>query len=425
MSNALAIAAVTTTLKNLLTRIFMDANLKLDDELDNTKVTAMSPDKARTDVVNQLNLFLYQAIPSAAWRNMDMPRQVRPGETALPPLGLNLYYLLTAYGADNNDVLAHRLLGQSMSFLHDHPVLGALEIRELTQDELPNSDLHTQIERVRITLQTLNSEELFKMWTGFQSNYRISIAYEVSVVLIESLRPTRTALPVLRRGENDTGPVAQGNLLPPYPTLTNLSQFLPDNKADKSIRLNLTGFNLGGTNVKARFSNPRLAAPLEVNPTSRTSEQVNLMLPNDLAGWIAGTYTISLIVSRPDPHDPAKQLERQTNELTFALSPQITAVNPNPAAITIDAIGPKVNLTLTCLPLIQPDQRVSLLIGDQEVRPAAPFVPPTDTLNFEVRNPPRGKTPLRLRVDGLDSVVVDPLATPPAFADSQQVTINE
>ena len=45
-------------------------------------------DKARNgnNTANQLNLFLYQTMVNAAWRNMDMPRQVKPGETGQPPL---------------------------------------------------------------------------------------------------------------------------------------------------------------------------------------------------------------------------------------------------------------------------------------------------------------------------------------------------
>jgi hypothetical protein len=46
--------------------------------------------------------------------------------------------------------------------------------------------LHEQVERVRITLQPLTLEEVAKLWNVFQTPYRISVAYEVSVVLIES-----------------------------------------------------------------------------------------------------------------------------------------------------------------------------------------------------------------------------------------------
>src|SRR5436305_11055968 len=146
MSNALAIAAVTTTLRNLL---FTQVKL-LDDTLQDLDVTTQPPDLARnTNTTSQLNLFLYQTVINGAWHNQDMPRQVRPGETAAPPLPLNLHYLITAYGrgANDADTVSHRVLGGAMSVLHDHPVLGRDEIA----NALLKNDLGEQFERLRIT----------------------------------------------------------------------------------------------------------------------------------------------------------------------------------------------------------------------------------------------------------------------------------
>ena len=99
MSNALAIAAVTATLRNLLTQ-----GVTADSDLADAIVTMQPLDRARTNgsTANQLNIFLYHVLPSAAWRNMDFPERVRPGESGHPPLGLNLYYLITAFGRDND-----------------------------------------------------------------------------------------------------------------------------------------------------------------------------------------------------------------------------------------------------------------------------------------------------------------------------------
>src|SRR2546422_6265824 len=124
MSNALAIAAVTATLRNLL------QNISNITGLDDTRVTTQPPDEARISTnPNQLNLFLYQVLPNAAWRNMDIPQQVRSGETAMPPLALNLYYMLTAYGIGNNDVLGHSLLGHAMSILRSEEHTSELQSR--------------------------------------------------------------------------------------------------------------------------------------------------------------------------------------------------------------------------------------------------------------------------------------------------------
>ena len=212
MSNSLAISAVTATLRRLIIRGVSD--------LPNQNVTTKPLDKARPNgtAADQLNIFLYQTILNAAWRNMDMPRQVRPGETGQPPLALNLHYLITAYGENDDETKSHGWLGRAMGVLHDHPVLAGQEI----QDALAGSELESQIERVRITPQPLTLEEMSKLWTAFQTQYRISVAYAVEVVLIESTRRSRTPLPVLTRGEDDRGVSAQADLIPPFPTILDV-----------------------------------------------------------------------------------------------------------------------------------------------------------------------------------------------------------
>src|SRR6185312_5844642 len=220
LSNSFAIAAVTATLRNLLDQV--KAPLPIDppgdSELADAHCTARPPDKARSsEDQNQLNLFLYQTVPNAAMRNLDMPGQTQPGETGMPPLAINLYYLLTAYGKNFDDVLSHRLLGRAMSILHDRALLMPGDI----QIALTNNDAWRQIERIRITPHAMSTEEISKLWAVFQTPYRVSSAYEVSVVLIDSSLPTRTPLPVLTRG-----PVVYPDPTPPYPTLIELD-FVP------------------------------------------------------------------------------------------------------------------------------------------------------------------------------------------------------
>src|SRR5262249_53185574 len=124
MSNALAIGAVTGALSNLL------QNVNQGTGLSGVSITTQAPDRARNGKSgNQLNLFLYQVLPNAAWRNMDIPQRVRSGETAMPPLALNLYYMLTAFGDGDDDLFGHLLLGHAMRIFYDHALLGPPEIQ--------------------------------------------------------------------------------------------------------------------------------------------------------------------------------------------------------------------------------------------------------------------------------------------------------
>src|SRR5262245_58786286 len=126
MSNARAIAVVTTTLRDMLLRVRnpLPTDPPKDPDLVGADVTVKPPDKARgSETAPQLNIFLYQVRPNAALRNADMPGMVRSGEGARPPLALDLFYMLTAYGQGDEDLLAHRLPGWTMSMLHDQAVL--------------------------------------------------------------------------------------------------------------------------------------------------------------------------------------------------------------------------------------------------------------------------------------------------------------
>ena len=430
MSNSLAIAAVTATLRQLLDK-------GINSVINGVSVTTQPPDVADSKK-NLVNIFLYQTMINPAWRNMDMPRQTKPNETGLPPLPLNLYYLITAYSNsdDSPEPFSHRILGQAMSVLHDNPVLSSDEIKAaLPPDDLKLYDLYDQIEHVRITPQPMTLDEMSKLWTIFQTKYRISTAYQVSVVLIESSRASRTPLPVLRRGQEDRGPEAQGNMLSPLPTLTGIKLATKTQPgAQLGEKLTLSGYQLDGDSLLVRFENPRLTNPNDIGPLAAitTSDQtdVEVTLPNDAnaqTDWVAGFYSVSIeVTNNADAANP----KRTTNALSFSLAPRILTINPT---ATLAANG-DFELTLTCSPQVRQGQRATLLFGGNEIKAEPPPDPPpaqTDTLKFQIAPVTAasiGEYYLRLRVDGVDSLLVkyQDIApnTPPVFDDNQKVTIS-
>jgi hypothetical protein len=404
MSNARAIAAVTATLEAIL------GSVTTDPDLNDTQLTALPPDKARGAITaNQLNLFLYQILPNAAWRNMDVPGLVKPGETGIPPLAIDLHYLITVFGRenDNSQPFDHHLMGSAMSLLYDHALLGPEEIKLA----FPGSDLERQVERVRITLQPLTIEEISKLWTGFATQYRLSVGYEVSVALIDSTQPVRTPLPVLTRGAQDKGPSAQGSLIPPFPALSAVTAPLQQPSAKLGDILTLTGSMLDGSNIGVVFNHPLWSAPVEVAPQpGSTSTQITVQIPNSPAVWPAGLYSIAVRVQRP-----GETYRRTTNQLSFSLAPAITVV---PLAAPAGAVA----FTITCSPEIFVGQQVSFLLSDQDV--VAPDISgQTGTLMFNV-NLTTGVYFARLRVDGVDSLLVNFSVKPPVYDPAAKVTIT-
>lgn len=416
MSSAQAVSAVTAAMRNLL-------DLGTRDNPAGTVVTTRPPDKARLIITsNQLNVFLYHASLNAAWRNQDMPSRVRPGETSIPPLPLTLHYLLTAYGEDDDDMQGHHVLGRAMSILHDHPILSHDELRAALG---PMVDLFPpvvdQLEGIRITFQPMSLEEMSKLWTTLQTQYRISASYQVSVVLIESLRGTKTPLPVLQQGDDGLGPTATPDLTPPFPTLTEILTPDPRFGAELGDTIVLRGHHLDGTSLEVRFRHPSVDVVNVLPPLANpTAGEVRALIPNDAAAasdWPPGFYTVSVAVT-----DSGGE-EHVTNEAPLALVPRILTIGPNP--VTRDGAG-IIALTLTFVPELRPHQRAALLLGDREIAAQAPADPtsPTATLDFVTGGVAPGDHFARLRLAGVDSILVDRNAVPPAFDANQRITVQ-
>jgi len=442
MSNSRAIAAVTATIRSLIERGFDPAkDPNSDPLLQGTAVTMQPPDEARgaNPPERQLNLYLYQVMPNAGYRNADVPRQLRPGETGQPPLALNLYYLLTAYAIDDQQPVSHRILGRAMAVLNDHPLLGRREI----EAALPNTGLSEQFERVRLSLQPLALEDIFKLWSGFQTHYRLSAAYEATVVLIDSTRASSAPMPVLQRGEDDQGNLSSAGVSLPIIKAIRLPH--AQSSAAPGDELLVIGQNLEGLeSVRFTLVNPRTngVPPILLLPPAVqiTEEGISVTLPDDAAAgelWRAGFYTVAVVVSRNGQ-------PWSSNELPLSLAPRIESIAPG-NVVARDPQG-DVTVTITCTPRIRLarvddltmrfDQQVLLLVGTaRQIAPQPPPPPPpvpnpapvsTDQLIFTFQMEPAevGQYLLRLRVDGVDSVPLDPLADTPQFDEAQKLEVT-
>jgi hypothetical protein len=420
MSNELSIAAVTMTVRNLLEPV---------KELSDSSVNGTFPSEARpsaevliTNVSldeafdtnkdkNQVNIFLYHIENNAAWRNMDVPGKVKNGETSKPPLGITLYYIITAYGQDKNEIIGHLLLGKVMSILHDHPVFSKQEI----ETAFPESHLHEQTERVRITSQPISLDEVAKLWSGFQTQYKLSVAYQVSVILIESKRPSKTPLPVLARGAGDTGVSLHPYIIPPYPTLQSIVFPRMQTGVQPGDELVIKGHHLKGDTVSIFFRHP--VTGIEISrPVPGASEDgtVKFTIPNAEPGnWPPGLYTTRVII-----HQAGKP-DKKSNDISFMLLPVINTK----ALLPLSPPEPRGFLaTISFAPEVKPQQKVALLFGDREFI-AKDHPVSTNTLTFEMRNVLPGDYFIRLRVDGADSVLIIDTVTPPVFDPALKITV--
>jgi hypothetical protein len=441
VSNALAIAGVTAVLKDLLDSGFIEQSI-FDNLGHGVNVSAQAPGaiQAANDTTPRLNLFMYQVTPNAAWRNVGLPSRDSSGQRiSNPPLALDLHYLLTAYG--KADLEAELLLGYAMQLLHETPVLAREAIRRALKPldplhppvdgsllpsiyrALQASDLVDQLEQIKITPATMNTEELSKLWGALQAQYRPTAAYQVTVVLIESIRAVRSPLPVLSRGPVDTvtqrerGVVVQAGLVPPFPEIEAIE--LPQARISALLNdtIKLVGRNLDGSGHKLLLSSQRLGINAEVvAEPGPTASAVQFSLSKASVNLAAGTYMATLQFQHS-----GETGQRLTNQLTLSIAPQIVSIDPS-------ATGPlpqfhldtNRNLTLkpTCQPALQPNQRVSLIVGSMETL-AEPFNSATSQPAFTIHALPIGMHWVRLRVDGVDSFLIDRSASPPTFIGPQ------
>jgi hypothetical protein len=444
MSSPLAIGAVSAVLRNLL-----DNGIVEQVALGTTvTVTATAPDQIKLDVPNdppQLNLFLYQVTPNAALRNHELPSRSSRGERLTnPPLALDLHYLVTAYG--KTDFQAEILLGYAMHLLHERAMLDrpairrALDPSPLDVSMLPPvfqalaaSDLADQIEAVRITPAVMTIEEMSKLWAAFQSHYRPSAAYQVSVVLIDAQRPARNPLPVLSRGLvdpvtlRDRGVVVNPDLLPPVPTLLRAAPAAHQDAARLGEPVTVSGVRLAGAGATALLTHRLVTTPIElpVAPNAAGTE-FTLTLPNDAAAQAAfapGLWQLSLRVTPTGELHP-----RETNgiALPIAAAPVIAADVPLalPAANVVrGGAPPQVSVSLHARPQVRIGQRASLAL-DGSTAEAAPRAAASDPLVFVFPNSvPAGNRWLRLRVDGVDSPLVLKSGPSPVFDATQRVAV--
>jgi hypothetical protein len=427
MSNALAIATVTTALAQIV-------RTAVQSVVPGSDVLTERPDSAPLGQP-RARLFLYQVSPNGTLRNNDLPTRAANGNVVKrPTTALDLHYLLAFYG-NENDLEPQRMLGAAVRDLHAKPVLMRQMIEDAIASEafLADSNLADAVEQVKFTPLGFSLEELSKLWSVFfQAPYALSIAYQGTVVLIESEDNAQATLPVLRRGAEDQG---VNTVLGPFPSLDHIHVGAPEDaglrprppsfpSAQLGTMLTIAGRNLGGETVTVRFDHVRLpvAKTIVIPFSDRSGTELKVTLVDNVAaqtGWAAGHYTLVVLIENGGG-------ERSTNQLSLSFAPKITGIAP-PNPVARDLSG-NVTLTVTCSPQVRPIQRAILLIADREAAAQAHPVD-TDTLQCIVENAPVVTDALaRLRIDGVDSLPFVRQAIPPPprllFDANQKVTIS-
>lgn len=436
MSTALAIAGVTQLIRDLLNDGLVDRDVSAGIS-SNVTVHARAPDLLGSIAEDSsiLNVFLYKVDTQPNWANEILPTRDASGNRVKnTPLAIDLYYLVSAISGE--DLHADILLGHAMQILHENPGFDRAQIRAGLEPSpaiagglppvlqaLAQTGLADQVEQLTIAPVFLGLEDMSKLWTSFQTNYRPSMAYRVSSAIIAVEDPVAQPLPVLRIGPDNRGPEVVAGLDAGPPWLRGI--VLPESQpsARPGDVIVLTGIGLDGSDLTVRFDSPALANPVEVAPDAGgNSEARSVTIPDIPASWAAGQMAVSFLAA-PGPGEPLYQ----SNSVAFQLAPV-------PALPPVSVNRPdadSVEVTLDLRPDIWPGQRVELILGSALATASARTAAQSQAV-FTFGDLDAGNYPLRLRVDGVESWLIqrevapqapDFAPEPPIFDPAQTVVV--
>jgi hypothetical protein len=412
MSNFLAIAAVSATLRRIL-------NDAVSADVPGSTVTTARPDGGAGGApVTGVNLFLYQVLANAAGRNADLPTRRDDGTVVQRPReALDLHYLLSFTGREN-ELEPQRLLGSVARTLHAQPVLSRQSIQSTKAAVafLAASDLDGDIELVRFTPLSLSLEELSKLWSVFfQVPYALSVAYQASVVFIEGKETPQSALPVRLRN------VYAIPFRRPY-----IEQLVAASGEDQPLvagsTVNIIGKQLQGDVTLA------VIAGIEVTPAQVSDTKISLVLPASLRAGVQGAQIKQqLMISTP----PSAHRGFESNVAAFVLAPTITILNATATKVRIKfnpKVGKKQRVVLLLNEFNPPTNRAARAYRfDAPNRDTAAEPDETDKLDFAISGVVSGKYIVRVQVDGAESSLdVDTNPLSPTFnqyTGTPQVTI--
>ena len=413
MSSAYAVAGVTAVLQGLIEQGLVDHGVSTAIGVD-ASVSAVTPDQISNDV--GLNIFFYKATPNLGWRNECLPsRNERSERLTNQPLALDLHYLVSAHS--DSDLFSEILLGSAMHTLHERPFFDRSDVRSLLSppplpevDEVLNaldaSGLTDQVEQIRVTPEYLSNEDMSKLWAAVQSNYRPSAAYSATVVLIQADDPARSPLPVLTRTVT-----AQPHLIPPTPTILAIEYADQQVAGRLGETVAIVGHHLNGPNVRAQLllQSEELVADFPLSGTP-SNTRVEFALPGDATTWRAGLYQLSLTM------DDSNGIPIESNRVPLTIAPAFSNFN------AVRNADDSVSVSITVNPEMHNNQSVSLIVGQTE-QVVETFSGPTSNAIFEFPSLSAGNHWTRVRVDGIDSILINRDVDPPQFHVTEQVAI--
>ncbi|HTQ89278.1 MAG TPA: DUF4255 domain-containing protein [Streptosporangiaceae bacterium] len=400
MSNSLAIAAVTSTVRYVLDRALQAPHA---GQVGGAAVTTLHPSALGTDdLVTSagINVFCFLATPNHAWNLNDLPTRRSDGSLAARPVAaVDLHYLVTCYG-DDATLEPQRLLGRvvvalkTTAMLTRDVVAAALDLYADDPDTafLAESDLAAEVELVKLSPTPLSLEEMSKLWGVLDSPYLLSQTYLATVVLVTAEAQPSLALPVLRRVIG----------VSPYtpPRIEEVQPQPAGSAAATGASLLVTGSGLLPSGDGAALV---AVGPAELVPEPDARADAVRVVLNDMVP--AGLHAVSIRhrAAAGPAGSPPSRIMATSNAVPLLLRPEVSAVSTGASTVT-----------LTLAPPLQAGQRVGVQLSRLDdagsdapgvvslVLP--PVTAPSASVPFPRGDVPPGTWLVRVQVDGVDNL---------------------
>jgi hypothetical protein len=188
-----AIRAFSLTLRELVTNhLKNDINLSafFDPSGGGTMLVSLLGPEELSSKDEGVSLWLYRIERDEQTLNLP-PRRSARDRLVHEPLPLKLHYMVVPVvdvsQRQDGPELEQNIMGAVMQVLHDHTIVRGSDLQ---------GDLAGSSEEMHIRLESLDLDQMSRMWEALGHSFQLCISYEVSVVPIDSAHQPKTAPPV-------------------------------------------------------------------------------------------------------------------------------------------------------------------------------------------------------------------------------------
>lgn len=371
-------------------------------------VSPLPPDTLKGD--HAIGVYLYHAVEDPYRKNLPPPGPDLP-PVALTPMGLHLYYQVSAHSDAPTDIGTENeqtLMGFAIKALHDHPVVDTNT--QIGGSTIFPADLEGSDNRFVIDLLPIQADQALQYWSAGSKAPRFAAYYKVSVTLLEPEPARSRSGRVLLYGVYT---FAGGS-----PRLdrsrSEVTFRLPGESADRTVEvqpaeaavggtISFSGSNLAGGSTTLLIKNARLGA-IEVGNdwgVLATDSEIRIVVQPNLgtSPTVPGVYSAIAKVTgtRRMPDNSLRAFPKTSNEVPFIVTPKIEQpiTLTAPDTLTVDGgIFKDLTLPQSTTPLpgnVEPPGSVQVFVGPNSLTPrVASSLAPGE---FEVVSPAQ----LRLR----------------------------